>query len=255
MSRIGTVMAIVSLAVTAWAADVSLDSNGMSALNHARYDLDDCERFTELKKSGGIEYDYIDQILAGKTSHTPEVASRIKEIRKQYKQIARQLGKAKIYRNREVVDRTAEYDGCEERDPPYTVEIREITAYYHRDNLIMIGWTYHSNAPRNDTTSVFLDSAQRPMFAFRRWDDQSWRHSQNRFYYDETGKTIAVAIRSGQANDWCESRSMPSMDMLKNYPAPLDERENPIERMGKLDKMVCTAKKQPGCKYFRLGEW
>lgn len=248
-----TVVTILSLALAGWADSTSLDSNGMSALNHARYPLDNCEEFTELKKSGVIEYDYIDQMLAGKTKHSPGVVARIKEIREQYKQIAKQLRTAKKYQYRHVYDRLKDpaYKDCEECDPPYTEETREITAYYYRDNLIKIEWLYATNSAFHITTSVFFDIYQRPIFGFHQRVDPSWYNHHTRFYYDERGQTIAVAYRGGWENDRCESKSVPSMDLLKNYPAPLDERENPIDEMDHLDEMICTAKKQPGCNYFR----
>lgn len=252
-----TVVAILSLAMATWANDASLDSNGMSALNHVRYQFDVCEEFTELKKSGMIEYDYIDQILAGRTRHSPGVVSRIGEIREQYKQIAKQLRTAKKYQHRDVYDRLKEDDfkDCETCDPPYTEVISEVTAYYFRDNLIKIEWLRTTNWPTRDTSSVFFDAWQRPIFGFQRRVDQTWQQQQTRFYYDERGQTIAVAYRGGWENDrQCESKSVPSMDLLKNYPAPLDERENPIDEMDHLDEMICTAKKQPGCHYLGIGK-
>lgn len=245
---------IMSLGIVVWADDTSLDSNGMSALNHARVDFDDCEGFTDLKNSGMVEYDYIDQILAGKTRHSADVARRIKAIREQFKRIAKQLGTATKHRNRRVYDllKDVNFQDCEECDPPVTEETWEITAYYFHDTLIKIEWLYATNWPTEDTTAIFFDSMQRPVFAFKRRSDQTRQQSQTRFYYDEKGRTIAVATRNGWENDRrCESKSVPSVDLLKNYPAPLNEPGNPIDQMDHLDEMICTAKQKPGCNYQR----
>jgi len=241
---------ILIIAMASLASEPALDSNGMSVLNHARYSMDNCEQFTELKNSGQKEYDYIEQILAGKTSHPQRDIARIKYIRERYAALSSQLKSARKFQFRRTIDLLKTLGNCPDCDPPFTEEFYELTAFYQKESLIKIEWIRNTNWPTRDTASAYFDETGSLLFLFRRTtENNSTEH--RRYYYDERRSTIAATLRSEFGSRDCESKQVP-LDLMKNYPYTVDRNDDPLDELRKLDEMVCTAKNMANCDYFNL---
>lgn len=229
----------------------ALDGNGMSALNHARYQLDNCDEFKEMQRSGMVEHDYVDQILEGRTRHTQQDIADIRNIRAAYANTQAQLKKARRYRFRDTLDLYEGTEPCDDCDAPFTKEFYEISAHYLNGALLRIEWIRSDNYPKSDTTTAYFDKEGKAFFAFVRTDDQVME-KQYRYYYRKGAERIATSYRGRLRGEDCLAKKAP-IEKIRNYPNQWKDIEDPLQEIGmRLVEMECTAKREASCDYFDL---